>query len=222
MDFINPDIEQTDDGSATLRHPVFGETYHSMRGAVGESLHVFIDNGLATIGKTSVRIFEVGFGSGLNAWHSLCYGRKHNINIKYTAIELYPVEIRTVSQTGYTENELFLKMHSAEWNTECNITDKFSITKYTDDLTGQDNVWHNGIYDIIYFDAFAPDTQPEMWSPDIFRKMHEILDNNGILVTYSAKGVVKQALRDAGFHVWRLPGALGKRHMLCAEKQHHM
>lgn len=215
---IKPEIEQTDDGSATLRHPVFGDTYHSTRGALGESQHVFITNGLAMTDKQLVRILEVGFGSGLNAWQSLCYGKENGIIIDYTAIELYPVEPDTVVALGYTLNPLFLEMHAAPWGGKHILTDDFCITKYNADLTAEDSAWSNRVYDIIYFDAFAPDTQPEMWSAEVFGKLYEVLDNGGILVTYSAKGSVKQALREAGFIVRRLPGALGKRHMLRAEK----
>lgn len=217
MDGIKPDIEQTDDGSATLRHPVFGDTYHSTRGAVGESQHVFITNGLSTVRKPAVRILEVGFGSGLNAWQSLCYGRENGIGTDYTAVELYPVDIATVSSLGYTSDPLFIEMHSAVWGERCRLTDLFCITKVAADITSDDS-WRGEFYDIIYFDAFAPDTQPEMWSADVFGRLYDVLANDGVLVTYSAKGSVKQALRDAGFFVKRLPGALGKRHMLRAEK----
>lgn len=218
MNGIKPNIEQTDDGSATLRHPIFGDTYHSTRGAVGESKHVFIDNGLATCRQQSVRILEIGFGSGLNAWQSLCYGRQNDITLDYTTIELYPVDIATAAAVGYTEDPLFTQMHKVEWNIKCRLTDNFNLTKYQTDLTATNSLWRNNTYDLIYFDAFAPDTQPEMWSAAVFRMMYDVLEYGGILVTYSAKGVVKQALRDAGFIVRRLPGALGKRHMLRAEK----
>lgn len=213
-----PKIELTDDGSATLRHSIFGETYHSMRGAAGESQHVFIANGLATVGKPVVSILEVGFGSGLNAWLSLCYGRQHGIAIDYYALELYPVPVQTARMLNYTDDPLFLSMHLCPWNRRRAITDRFSLTKYNCDLTASGGGWEKHPCDLVYFDAFAPDTQPEMWSEETFRRIYAILAPGGALVTYSAKGTVKQALRSAGFIVARLPGALGKHHMLRAVK----
>lgn len=215
---ITPLTEVTDDGSATLRHPVFGDTYHSLRGAVGESTHIFIANGLATQEKETIRILEAGFGSGLNAWLSLCYGREHSKRIDYHALELYPIDPATASRLGYTTDPLFGEMHHAAWNTPHALTEHFILTKYESDLTLPGQAWEHLRYDIIYFDAFAPDTQPEMWTPELFGRLYAALAPEGILVTYSAKGTVKQALRAAGFTVQRLPGALGKRHMLRAVK----
>lgn len=214
-----PIIEWTDDGSATLRHPVFGETYHSMRGAAAEAQHIFIDNGLATLSKERVRIVEIGFGSGLNAWLSLCYGRQHSLAIDYRGVELYPVPIPTALQLGYTDDPLFATLHLCEWDCRHALTDSFTFAKYETDLTLPGALWEGCPCDLIYFDAFAPDTQPEMWSETVFRRLYGLLSPGGILVTYSAKGTVKQALRNAGFTVKRLPGALGKHHMLRAVRE---
>ena len=219
MEETTPSLELTDDGSATLRHPFFGETYHSLRGAVGEARHVFIANGLAALDRDTVRILEIGFGSGLNAWVTLEYARGRNMGIDYTALELYPVASNVADRLGYTTDPLFAALHNAPWNTKAAITDSFSLTKYYTDATLPGNEWEHKNYDIIYFDAFAPDTQPEMWSPEMFARLYSALSPGGILVTYSAKGTVKQALRAAGFKVLRLPGALGKRHMLKAIKE---
>ncbi len=215
---ITPTIEPTDDGSATLRHPLLGDTYHSLRGATGEAAHVYIANGLATLPLERIRILEMGFGSGLNAWLSLNYGRRHGLTIDYRAIERYPVDPDTAARLGYTDDPLFDALHRAPWNVPVAITDRFRLTKYDADLTAPDGAWETGGYDLVYFDAFAPDTQPELWSEALFRRIYARLAEGGILVTYSAKGCVKQALRAAGFEVRRLPGALGKHHMVRAAK----
>lgn len=212
------EIEITDDGSATLRHPLFGDTYHSMRGALTEARHIFIANALATLSRNPVRILEIGFGSSLNAWLSLRYGMQHGIGIDYRAVELYPVPVETALRLGYTEDPLFISLHRCGWNTRQKISDTFALTKYNCDLTLGGAAWEDDPCDVIYFDAFAPDTQPEMWSEDVFRRMYALLVPGGSLVTYSAKGTVKQALRSAGFTVKRLPGAAGKRHMTKAVK----
>lgn len=216
--FIKPIVEITDDGTATLRHPVFGDTYHSLHGAVAEAEHVYIRNGLATVQGPKARILEIGFGSGLNAWLSLLYGADNSLPIEYYALELYPIDIRTAETLGYTDSPLFMSLHTTPWETPQQITPLFQLTKYASDLTAEKQPWTNMNFDIIYFDAFAPDTQPEMWSSEIFARLYKCLTPGGALVTYSAKGIVKQALRDAGFIVKRLPGAPGKHHMLRAEK----
>lgn len=225
MDFvrtITPTIEPTDDGSVTLRHPLLGDTYHSLRGAVGEAEHVYIAHGLAALPLRAVRILEVGFGSGLNAWLSLRYGEEHALTIDYHAVERYPVDPDVAGQLGYTDDPRFVALHRAPWNEPVPITARFRLTKYDADLTAPDGAWEAGDYDLVYFDAFAPDTQPELWSEALFRRIHARLAAGGVLVTYSAKGCVKQALRAAGFEVHRLPGALGKHHMVRAVKPHSL
>lgn len=217
---IKPDIETTADGSATLRHPVCGETYHSLRGAVGESMHVFIHTGLefvaASLTGEVVRVFEVGFGSGLNAWLTLEYARQNGLRIEYTAVELYPVGRETVSALGYTSDPLFGAMHDAPWGCAVQIAEGFTLHKVEGDFTRMELA---GPFDLVYFDAFAPDVQPELWSAERFAALARAMRSGGVLVTYSAKGMVKQNLRAAGFEVHRLPGALGKRHMLRAVKK---
>jgi len=205
METIHPEKVTTDDGTATLRHPLFGDTYHSLHGAATESEHVFIRNGLAAAGRDSVRILEAGFGSGLNAWLTLEYARRHGIRIDYRAVERYPVDAETACGLGYTEDTLFADLHRSAWDRELPLAEGFTLTKYAADLTEPGREWERYTYDLVYFDAFAPATQPEMWTADIFRRIFRILAPGGALVTYSARGTVKQALREAGFTVRRLP-----------------
>lgn len=224
---MNDQLIITDDGSHTIRHSTLGELYHSSRGAVGESMHVFIGAGLSRMPhKQSVAIFEVGFGSGLNCYLTL---RNTDQNVDYHAIEKYPIDADIVQRLNYvqldSERAIFEMLHSAPWiereiegNDGAMINDKFRLTKYTADITEFDYAPLTEKFDLIYFDAFSPDIQPELWSEPVMSNMYHILKPGGILVTYSSKGLVKRALRSVGFQVERLEGALGKRHMLLATK----
>lgn len=213
MQAIHPAIEPTEDGSPTLRHPVFGETYHSLHGAVAEARHVFIAGGLKRCPLPHVHILEAGFGSGLNAWLTLREAEESGRTVWYTAVEAYPVDIRTAEALRYADDPLFGALHRAPWGEPTEITPRFRLEKRAEDLVF---ARMDAIFDIIYFDAFAPDTQPELWTEGLFRKLFAQTAPGGALVTYSAKGTVKRALRAAGYEVTRLPGAPGKRHMVRA------
>lgn len=213
-------IIETADGSNTVRHTLLGELYHSDRGAVGESAHIFIDAGLCysleLMPRRVVSIFEVGFGTGLNAWLTLLKAMELDLEICYHAIELYPLDPKTASDLNYSDDPLFMALHTSPWEQPTQITDRFTLCKYKASLT-EFTPRFEGV-ELVYFDAFSPEVQPELWSNEIFRKIHRTMTDNGILVTYSAKGVVKEALRSAEFSVSRLKGALGKRHMVRAIK----
>lgn len=218
MDFITPEIEYTDDGTQTMRHPLIGERYHSTRGAVGEAMHVFILNGLkevADCGKRHIRVFEMGFGSGLNAWLTLDFARRNGLTIDYRAVEKYPISPNAARELRYTNDALFMELHNSEWNRQARICECFELTKTEGDLA---YLTFDTIFDLIYYDAFAPESQPELWTTEIFGRFFDSLDDGGLLVTYSAKGTVKEALRGVGFEVKRKQGALGKRHMVAARK----
>ena len=131
----------------------------------------------------------------------------------YPALEPYPVDPRTAAQLSYGADRLFMALHEAPWNVPARITERFRIRKVETSLQDYE---FDTTFDLVYFDAFAPDTQPELWTADVFRRIFDILSEGGLLVTYSAKGAVKRNLREAGFDVKRLPGALGKRHMVRA------
>lgn len=202
----NHEIIITDDGSSTLRSPIFGELYHSSRGAVGEAEHVFI-----RFLHDRDRVLEVGFGSGLNAWLAIQTG----LRLTYTTIELYPISIETATKLSYSSPH-FMELHHAPWGVKHKIDERFELLKIEGDLL--DISLTADSFDTIFFDAFAPDIVPEMWSTEIFKKLYMALSPSGQLLTYSAKGSVKQALRAARFEIERLPGALGKRHMIRAIK----
>lgn len=210
-----PNIELTDDGTTTLRHHITGEYYHSLRGAEGESLWVYINNGFLQINKPIVRIFEMGFGSGLNAYMTMKSAQERGVEVHYTAIELYPVNVDTAKQLSWGEDDRFLSLHYAPWGEDVEVEKGFTLHKIEGDLV---NAHFLHTFDLVYFDAFAPECQPELWSVDIFKQLYVAMEQGGILVTYSAKGSVKEALREAGFFVKRKKGALGKKHLVTALK----
>ncbi len=222
----------TADGSHTLFNEALNETYHSKNGALQESLHVFIQNGLTHFINQNqvetIHIFEVGFGTGLNAILTLKDAMTRNIKIYYTCIEAYPLSIDTINQLNYLKEEsailksLFNKIHLCNWNEWVEINEHFSVYKIENKLEQisiKQLLQISNPFDMIYFDAFAPDKQPELWTTNIFKTIFDTMKIGSILVTYSAKGDVKRALREAGFIVKRLAGPIGKRHMLCARKQ---
>lgn len=211
------EIRQTDDGSQTLWSAKYNETYHSVYGAQTETTHVFIEAGLKQVQANPVHVFEMGFGTGLNALLTLKESLKSNFTVMYHAIELHPVlpEIYSKIEVEKECSEAFLKMHRSDWNTEVQITSGFTLKKIHESL----NNWHpNQHYNVIYFDAFSPETQPELWTTEIFDTMFQMLKPGGILTTYCAKGSVRRNMIASGFKTERLPGAPGKREMLRARK----
>lgn len=221
MKYFENKVVACDDGSKTLVHSIIGETYHSTAGSVAESKHVYIEAGLNKIEKPQINIFEVGFGTGINAILSLAEAAKRNISIHYHTIELYPISescAASLDMDKYLSTEeynLFTTIHKVDWNIDVQITENFMLHKILGDITTCD-IPQN--IDLVYFDAFAPDTQPELWSFDVLKGIYDAMTTSSILVTYSAKGSVKEALRACGFEVKRLQGALGKRHMVRAIK----
>lgn len=220
---VKPELELTADGSHTLFVPSLNEHYHSVNGAVQESAHIFIDAGLRYSTKQETRIFEVGFGTGLNAFLTLMELNNSDRTINYTTIEAYPLPSSIIQKLNYADKyteedrRLFYKLHEAEWGQETQIKQGFYLTKLEADFTFFDFSSINNI-DIIYFDAFAPDKQPNMWSQEIFDKLYTASSYKGILVTYCAKGNVRRMMQQAGYTVERLPGPPGKREMLRATK----
>lgn len=208
----------TADKSPTLYVPELNEHYHSINGAVQESMHIFINAGLKTITKREIKILEIGFGTGLNTLLTFQEIQNSNKNIYYETIEKYPINedlINNLHKTNIFNSSLFLNIHNAKWEKEVAISNNFTLHKKKVDLK---LYIPNKTFDLIYFDAFAPEKQPKLWTEEIFSKLFNATNENGILVTYSAKGIVKQALRNAGYFVKRLKGPLGKRHIIFAKK----
>ncbi len=212
-----PQIITTEDGSHTIYLPDLDESYHSTHGSVQEAEVVFIGNGLLACEKREIDLLEIGFGTGLNAYLSLVEAEKNNLKINYTGIELHPVDGDIAATLNYPEatgsgfRTEFEKMHSAAWGKAEKITENFTLTKIKADFTTAD---FSGSYDVIYFDAFSPGKQEEMWQKELFNKLSHVARKDGIITTYSAKGSVRRALQSAGFTVERLPGPIGKREVL--------
>lgn len=222
MNTPNIILEETKDGSHTLFVPALDEHYHSVNGAVQESMHVFIDAGLRKVATDKVQVLEVGFGTGLNAFLTLLESEKWQKQVHFTSLELYPLAEDIYGRLNYGElilpekADLFIKLHQVGWERSVEITPLFHLQKKKADLCQYD--FGDEMYDLIYFDAFAPDKQPEMWQPELFRKLFDHTRSGGILTTYCAKGVVRRAMQAAGYTVERLQGPPGKREMLRATK----
>ena len=217
-------ILPTEDGSHTLQNEALNETYHSTHGAIQESKHIFIEAGLKEIAKSKneISILEFGFGTGLNAYLTLLENNFLKKKITYTTLEAFPVQMEIAAQLNYPQlllnkatDALFDLLHSCNWNKRIAINSDFSFLKINKKM--EDFILTEK-YDLIYFDAFSPQTQPELWTKEIFKKLCDTMNDEGILVTYSAKGEVKRNLKAAGFKVVGLPGPIGKREITRAIK----
>jgi tRNA U34 5-methylaminomethyl-2-thiouridine-forming methyltransferase MnmC len=211
----------TSDGSHTIYVPELNEHYHSIHGAVQESEYIFINNGFDFCKADPLDIFEVGFGTGLNALLTAMKSIAGERVVNYTSIEKYPLStdiLRSLNHhhfVGKGGKEIFDLIHESPWNIKINIGRNFNLTKIKGDFTSTPPA---GMFDLIYFDAFGPDKQPEMWTKELFAGIAEVTNKNGVLVTYSAKGEVKRNLKVCGFDVTLLPGPPGKRQIIRAVK----
>jgi len=211
----------TRDGSETLWSPHFDEHYHSVHGAVQESLHVFLKMGWDAVPREdSIHIFEMGFGTGLNAL--LTWARASERKVHYTSVEAFPLTASQLSSLNFcAQTEIpdcankFSALHAAEWGEETALDAQFTLHKQA--IRIEDFSPSKG-FDLVYWDAFAPTSQPELWTEELFATIYGWMNEGGVWVTYSAKGAVRRALQAVGFTVERLPGPPGKREMLRATK----
>lgn len=214
-------VVKTDDGSSSIYIEQMDEHYHSTHGAIQEANHVFIENGLLRNKKEKLKIFELGFGTGLNAF--LTYVNKKGREIEYDSIEAFPVEIALIEELNYVEevgpefDADFKRIHEAEWGAKSEISDKFQLNKFHSKI--QDLVMKEIHYDMIFFDAFGPRAQSEMWDIKVLEKMYKGLIPGGELITYCAQGQFKRDLKSLGFEVIPLPGPPGKREMTVGVKR---
>jgi tRNA U34 5-methylaminomethyl-2-thiouridine-forming methyltransferase MnmC len=218
-------LEITSDGSHTLFVPALNEHYHSTFGAVQESMTVFIQYGFDKTDEAifPVHILEMGFGTGLNALLTLIKSEKSSRPVHYTGVEKFPLPFGIIEQLNYPQlldtgsMEKFHSLHKAAWNQEIKITADFTLCKIENDL--QEVLLNPYTFDLVYYDAFGPEVQPELWNDQIFRKIAMVMKPCGILVTYSAKGSVRRALKNVGLEVEKLPGPPGKREVTRAIKK---
>ena len=215
----------TEDGSSSIFIAELDEHYHSIHGAIQESNHVFIQAGLFQKLKQQkeISILEIGFGTGLNTLLTCIESEQHQQKINYTAIEKFPLQENIYQQLNFCSlldepncANFFNSIHATSWESNNQISTNFNLIKLQQNI---EDIKFENQFDIIYFDAFAPSAQPELWTSEVFDSMFKSLKNNGILVTYCAKGVVKRTLKSVGFKVEALPGPIGKREMTRAIKQ---
>lgn len=214
-------IESSRDGSQTLYSTSFGQHYHSMHGALAESEHVFIKEGLNRLDRAKLKVLEFGFGSGLNALLTLRESIARKIKIEYIGLELHPVPAEVWSSMNYNEGEFadlsnaFTELHESAWEVQVEIHPLFQLLKRNVDMTSCD--LDDGL-DLVYFDAFGPGTQPELWTKQIFARIYDAMSSGGVLTTYSCKGDVRRSMMALGFNVAQVGGPPGKRSMLVAIK----
>jgi len=217
----NPEVRLTADGSKTLYLPHLDETYHSSHGAIQESVHVFIEHGLTYISQQteSITVFEMGFGTGLNALLTSLWAQKHQRTIQYIGVELHPISEDLWRQMEFvqvkSEIDLYTKIMSSEWEEFQEINPYFELKKIEKDVLQLELQEH---VDLVYYDAFGPRAQSEMWEIPVLTKMHELLKPGGVFVTYCAQGQMKRNLKTLGFELSELPGPPGKRVMTRATK----
>jgi len=224
----NLEIISTKDGSHTLYSPFFDEIYHSRHGAWAESEHVFIKQGIGSIleqdkNKKTLHILEIGWGTGLNTLLTYLFWKKQQeLKIFYTALEPFPVGFEIIKKLNYTESldektkDFFQKIHQIEWNQEKEIEENFNFTKLPiklEQFSGKKTC------DIVYFDAFAPTKQSEMWETSNLKTLFDTLKNQGILVTYCAQGQFRRNIKAVGFEVFKKEGPPNKREMTYALKK---
>lgn len=212
----------TEDGSSSLKLDDFDEQFHSIHGAYSESMHVYINAGFKALSAyDTVSVLEMGLGTGLNAF--LTYLNQSPQTVRYHAVEAFPLQENEWSKLSFPgfdvpeHREFFNKIHQCGVGEWCPLTDTFILKKSIarfEELSFEPNQ-----YDLVYYDAFSPDVQPELWTSDLFAKIYDSMRENALLVTYCAKGVVKRALKSVGFVLESLPGPLGKREITrCVKK----
>jgi len=216
---VNRILKITEDGSHTFYLRELDEPFHSMHGALQESKHVFINHGFRLLKKAEIRILEIGFGTGLNTLLTVEAGMKSGTRIHYHAVEKFPLNSSEYTSLNY---ESFLdgvpegtlqQIHLSPWEEDVSLMSGFTLHKELSDFREMEPV---GLFDLVYFDAFDPGKQPELWSEEVFNKIACLTMPGAIMVTYSSKGVVRRALKNCGFDVSKVPGPPGKIEMIRA------
>ena len=215
----------SEDGSHTIELIGQNEQYHSTHGAIQESNHVYIKNGIERIAQNTktISVLEVGMGTGLNVLLTWIYAKENELKINYHAVEAYPVEKDIWNRLNYAaqvikpgSEEIFSKIHNSKWNETFELDSNFSFTKMEESII--DSNLPTEAYDVVYFDAFNPELEPELWTAELFQKIYSAMMPESVLSTYSTKGIVKRAMKSCGFKIEKKPGPPGKREILNAVK----
>ena len=206
-------IKATKDGSHTIYNELLDETYHSIHGARQEALHVFIENGLNRMQKGPLRILEIGLGTGLNAF--LTY-KNRTIEVEYVGLEPFPLSVELLE--NYMDKNVLNTEERDDWHQLMCTKDQVSLNEFSLTKVYQGILDYTSLdpFDLVYFDAFAPNKQEDMWQPAVFQHIHSLSHEGTHLVTYCAQGQFKRNLKMAGFEVNSLPGPPGKREMTLA------
>jgi tRNA U34 5-methylaminomethyl-2-thiouridine-forming methyltransferase MnmC len=216
-------LKITADGTPTIQSAIFNTEFHSMHGALTESVYVYLDKGFRYYHennpKQNINVLEYGFGSGLNAFITAEYARD-NVSVHYTSLELYPLERETYlkygalmwkNSDGPSRKKLFHELHTADWEEETAISPYFTLLKKKCDFR---DFYPDSTFDVIYYDAFGPGTQAELWGRDIFVRIFKAMSSSGVLTTFCVQGAFRRMLSEVGFEWEKLPGPPGKREML--------
>ncbi|MCL2131964.1 MAG: tRNA (5-methylaminomethyl-2-thiouridine)(34)-methyltransferase MnmD [Lentimicrobiaceae bacterium] len=222
----NRTVVLTRDGSSSIFSEAVNQHYHSYFGALQESQHLFIEAGLCSELLSSLKeisILEIGFGTGLNALLTYFKAEELRKTIYYEAIERYPLTQTETELLNYPDilpyscaKEIFETLHRISWNEKQAISDNFTLQKRQ--ISALDANYPPNTFDLVYFDAFSPEAQPELWTKEVFFPIYNSMKKGGILLTYSTKGSVKQTTKDVGFQIEKLPGPAGKREILRGKK----
>ena len=226
LSLMNRKIVITDDGSSSIFSEEVNQHYHSHFGALQESMHIFIESGLCSdlfSDLEKISILEIGFGTGLNALLTYFKAKELQKKIEYETLELYPLTPQEVAQLNYPSllpysnaSEIFTSLHNAPWNEKQIVSSNFNLHKMQ--VSALYASFFCNRFDLVYFDAFSPEVQPELWGKEVFAPIFHSMKNQSILLTYCTKGSVKQTLREIGFQIEKLPGPAGKREILRAKK----
>ncbi|WP_034057185.1 tRNA (5-methylaminomethyl-2-thiouridine)(34)-methyltransferase MnmD [Lacinutrix jangbogonensis] len=217
----------TEDGSTTIHIPEWNEQYHSTHGAIQEAEHVYLKHGLAFFcasegytKQSQIAILEIGFGTGLNAFLTAIKAEALNLNCSYVGVEGFPISQKELEALNYTEtlkhDAIFNAIHDCKWESDFAISNNFNVKKQQKQFSEITDI---NQFDIVYFDAFGPRVQPELWTEAVFKSMYNAMKPNGVLVTYCAQGHARRAMISVGFTITKVEGPPGKRHMLRAVKE---
>jgi tRNA U34 5-methylaminomethyl-2-thiouridine-forming methyltransferase MnmC len=222
MEQRRPQLILCEDGSHTIFLPELNETYHSTRGAIPESIHVYLENGYNQLLKEGVlNVLEIGYGTGLNALLTAKQATDKKQQTKYHSLEPYPLEEEVWTKLNYgkilLEEELWQQLNAASWNETHQITKVFQLHK--DRIRLEEVILQTAHYDVVYFDGFAPRKQAEIWDIDNLDKLYQAMKSGARLVTYTASAQLKRNLKQLGFDVQLVKGPPGKKEMILAIKK---